>query len=166
MPTPFNIFGVVAPTGSRVVAALILPPGKFTSAGTTISGGSMGGPLTVPAGGNAVYAMLGLAEANEYDGSFTIGGTALPDTTDCPYTVRAKVVDPETNPGDYAAVAAAYVASSDVRWTRDVPDTLKGGTLKSGVWGQNLVAIQDETATPDSQRVITITRRNIVIRET
>lgn len=140
MPTPFDIFDVIETTGLKLVAALILPSGLVTGAASTITGGTVTGTAAVPAGAAAVY--LGLTEtpATYYGASSSIAGTALPNTTDRPYMVEVRTVAGGTDMTSYAAIAAAYAASSVKAYTRDVPATIVNGMLSSGAWGAQVVA--------------------------
>lgn len=140
MATPFDIFDVIETTGLKLVAALILPSGAVTGAASTITGGTVTGTAAIPAGAAAVY--LGLSETpNTYYGaSSSIAGTALPNTTDRPYMVEVRTVAGGTDMTSYAAIAAAFVASSTKAYTRDVPTTLINGMLSSGAWGAQVVA--------------------------
>lgn len=137
MSTTFDIFGVVAPTGSKLIAALILPSGLATAASTTVNGGTVSGTTTVTTSSTVIY--MGLSESpsgsGEYGGTATIAGTALPDTTNRPYTAEVRVVAGGTDMTSYSAIAAAFAASTSVAYTRDVPQTLSGGYLASGAWG-------------------------------
>lgn len=140
MASPFDIFDVIESTGLKLVAALILPSGLVTGAASTITGGTVTGTAAVPAGAAAVY--LGLSETpNTYYGaSSSIAGTALPNTADRPYMVEVRTVAGGTDMTSYAAIAAAFVASTTKAYTRDVPTTIINGMLSSGAWGAQPVA--------------------------
>jgi hypothetical protein len=136
MSTPFDLFDVEAPTGSKVVAALFLPASLVTGAATTIAGGTVSGTASVPAGSTVIY--LGLTEtpasSGLFSGSGDIAGTILPDATTRPYTVQVKTVAGGTVMTTYSTIASAYAASTDVVYTRDIPPTLFTGLLASGAW--------------------------------
>jgi hypothetical protein len=148
MSTPLNIRGISYRTGLKIVAVLLLPAGLSTAAGTTIAGGSVSGTTTVSTSSTVIY--LGLSETPAGSGSYsansTIGGAGLPDTVGLPYLIEARVVDSATDMTSYAAIAAAYAASSTIAWTEDVVSTIGGGALASGVWGVNTVQVAGAAA--------------------
>jgi hypothetical protein len=104
MATTVSLYDVTATAGSKVVAALLLPAGLTTGGAVTVSGGGFSGTQNVTAAASL------------------------------PYTVQAKVVDAGTTITTYAGLAAAYAASTDIAYGRDVPATILGGMLASEVW--------------------------------
>jgi hypothetical protein len=134
MATTVSLYDVTATAGSKVVAALLLPAGLTTGGAVTVSGGGFSGTQNVTAAATVVYLSLSESPSGNFGGTFTIGGTALSDTTSLPYTVQAKVVDAGTTITTYAGLAAAYAASTDIAYGRDVPATILGGMLASEVW--------------------------------
>jgi len=138
MATPLDTPQIVAPAASKVVAALVLPPGKVTAPGTNVAGGTVTGTATVPAGATKIYVGLAESPATAYAASADIGGTALPETdTGRTYTLEARVVAPATDMTSYTAIAAAFEAATApnvLAYTRDVPGTLLGGMLRAGAW--------------------------------
>jgi hypothetical protein len=139
--TPFNVYGVTEYPAQKLVAILYLPTGLTAPAGLTITGGTVGGPQSIPTGATRVY--LGLDEdpdaSGEYGATGSIAGTdALPDSdpSDEPYTAKVVVVDPATNMADYAAVAAAADAPGNViARPRQIMATMGDGHLTDGAWG-------------------------------
>jgi hypothetical protein len=142
MPTPFDIFGVVESAGQKLVAALFFPAGLATAAGTTIDGGTLNAPVTIDEASEIIYMGLESSGSGVYSGESDIGGTALPDSTNRPYTVEVRVVDAGTDMTDYTELMTAFSASSDVAYTRDaVP--LNGGYLVDGAWHTSAQAIAE-----------------------
>jgi hypothetical protein len=132
MSTPFDIFGVTESAGQKLVAALFLPAGLSTAAGTTIDGGTLNAPVTIDEASEVIY--MGLeSNGTVYSGESDIGGTALPDSTNRPYTVEVRVVDAGTDMTDYTELSTSFSASSDVAYTRDAAP-LNGGYLSDGSW--------------------------------
>lgn len=142
MSTPFDIFGVIAPTGSRLVAALLLPNGLETDLvnATIITASTATTAATAPTGAEKIY--NGMAESpagsGVFDGLCTVTGAALPDSDDAdpprPYTVEVRLVPSDTDLSDYDTIAAAFEASTTVQYSRGVPETMASGFLVGGEW--------------------------------
>lgn len=132
MSLRFDIFGILGTTtGKKLVAALYLPSGLTSAAGATIIGGTVTGAHTITTASSVIY--LGLSE----DGTLaTYGGesviSALPDTTDRPYTVEVREVADATTMTGYSAIATAFAAATEVVAPRQLPDT--GGWIVGGLW--------------------------------
>lgn len=148
MSTPFDLYGVVAPAGSKVVMALYLPAGKVIGAASTVTGGTVTGTTALTPGATVVYVGMAEATVTLFEATSNIAGTDLPDTTDRPYMVEARIVDPATVMTTYAGISAGFTgapaywaaqpghtAADAIAYSRDVPATLVNGVLTGGVWG-------------------------------
>lgn len=137
MSTPVQLT-TVAPTGSKLVAALLFPTGKVAGAASTVSGGTVPGTTAITAGVTAIY--FGLTEtpagSGQFKGTATVAGTVLPDTDPgLPYTVEARIVAGGTDMTSYAGIVSAYAASASLAWTEEPTPNMQGGVLINGVWG-------------------------------
>lgn len=133
MSTPIDLFGVLAPTNSGVVACLYLPSGLILSAGTLVRG------TTLTTGASGIYFSLYEAPSFEFNGSIDASGTAMPNTINRPYTIEARVVASGINYGNYTIIGNAFLNSNSIAFSRD-RYAYGGGYLRSGEWQINSAA--------------------------
>lgn len=133
MSLRFDIFGILSPDGGQLVACIRLPSGLVTAAGATITDDHIG-VQTIDTDSTEIY--LGLTEGvGGFFGAESVI-SALPDTTDRPYTVEVR----EVASGYDFSVYNDLVSAFNTDWTNiaaapQVADgSMKGGWIKSGVW--------------------------------
>lgn len=139
MSTPLDLSGVLASTGSKLVACLTFPSGLSAGTGTTLTGGTVSGTTTISPAATQIF--VGMSESpsgsGQYSVSSDIAGTLLPDTTTRPYTIEARIVASGTDMTTYSVIASAFAASTSEAYTVG-PYPYGGGFLKSGGWGGSL----------------------------
>jgi hypothetical protein len=165
MSTPLDITALTAAAGSKVVAAVYLPTGLTVAVGTTLAGGTVSGTVSGGSieGASVLYVGLTESPAQAYSALGVLaGGTALPDGG--PYHAEARKVDAATDMTSYTAIAAAFAAATaagSLVAPRQSYEDNGGAWLSFGVWGVNIVRVNDRPATATAIRTVAVTQRNV-----